>query len=422
MNFRLKHLCAGSAIVIATSACAPMAMYSQPQQPQIELTEDERRRLISRFLGGQEAPSGPVVAQPGAQMRAPVNPQANAAPSQSEQELAQRIAALPKLTTGVMFEKKRDGFSVDGVRYIDPEGPIVKYGHDNLAGDTTYLTRTGPSTFVIKYLRVAGGQEAMTIGQASNADGLWRVETSTGKKLNGQTLLMGGKGFLVARESTGFLYIPGIGIRNIAGPEAFDIAPFQNGDVVGTGFILLERRKQAESRDASPLGTFLKSVNNLAATTGMSKQEDYMLFNAFTGKSIPLNIQSTGKERSEFSNCKQVRRYIEKCANVDLVESLYGTDGSPLLTHYFWRIAWYNAAAEPILIAQENGLRDITVTSLATTSKVTVFSRTLGIAGFTTAMNREGQVSIAAKMGFSTETVSDAASLLRSGAAQPPKQ
>ena len=47
------------------------------------------------------------------------------------------------------------------------------------------------------------------------------------------------------------------------------------------------------------------------------------------------------------------------------------------------------------------------------------FSRALGIAGFTTAMNREGQVSIVAKMGFSTETVSDAANLLRNS---PSKQ
>lgn len=393
----------GAAVAALTmlTGCMPMPMYP-PQQPPVQLSAEEQRQFLSRLLGGTQVQAIQPTQQPS-------QPQAPTAVT-AEADLGQQIAALPKISKGVLFERRRDGFDVDGIRFIDPEGRIVKYGFDNLTGDVTYLARTNPTTFVIKFVRVTTSTEPITLANATKSDGYWHVETVTGKKLNGQSLLMGGKGFIVARDNSGFMYLPGQGIRNIGAPDDFEIAAFQHGDITGTGFILLERRKKAQDAQ-NPVGNFIKSLNNVAATVGLSRQEDYVLYNALTGRQYAMNITSTGKERQIFSDCHQIRRYLEKCDNVEFVESLYNTDGSPLLSHYFWRIAWYNSSA-PILIAQENGLVDITVTNLETGAKATAFSRTLGIAGFTTGMNREGKVSISAQLGFSKERIADAAALV----------
>lgn len=134
---------------------------------------------------------------------------------------------------------------------------------------------------------------------------------------------------------------------------------------------------------------------------------------AVPGVITPINISASGKDVGNYSNCRKKNALVNTCGNVDFRESLYDNTGRNL-SHYYWRINWFGTSANPILIAQENGLRDVTIKDLQSGKKVTAFSRGLGIAGYDATQNGDGRISIVARMGFSTETVDDAVAFLAS--------
>jgi hypothetical protein len=98
---------------------------------------------------------------------------------------------------------------------------------------------------------------------------------------------------------------------------------------------------------------------------------------------------------------------------MDSFESVFQKDGSKNLSHYFWRISWFNTPeGRPILVSQEGGLSKVSATDLNSGKKVILFERTLGIAGFYAIQKPDGEVSVSAKMGFSTENKDNVLSLI----------
>jgi hypothetical protein len=97
---------------------------------------------------------------------------------------------------------------------------------------------------------------------------------------------------------------------------------------------------------------------------------------------------------------------------MDSYESLFQPNGLHNMTHYFWRINWFNAGGRPILVSQEGGLTKVAATDLATGKKALIFERLMGIASFNADQGVDGKISISAQMGFSTEKKDDILSLL----------
>lgn len=394
-----------SAAVAILAGCTPMMpLMPGSQQPQAELTPEQSQQLAEAFLRRLEQSPTPMPAT-GTQRAGPA-----AVAAITEADLARQLAVLPALTAGVVIEGRRDGFAVDGTRYIDPEGAIVRYGADPSTGDVTYLAQTDRESFVLKTVRVSAGQAPIPIATAVRRNGLWHVETVTGKVLRGSRLIPLSRGVLVGRDNTGFAYIAGEGTRNFAAPEAFDLAGFQNGDIAGTDYVLLERRQVPVQGGA--FGETLSALSALGNALGVSRKDDYALYSISTGKMHPLDIAADGKSTALHSQCRQKNVALRLCDQVDFVESLYDVQGMPNFSHYYWRVSWYKTAHGPIAIAQESGLKDITVTDLATGRKATAFNRMLGIAGFTSSQGADGRVSIVAQMGFSKEKLEDATALL----------
>ena len=374
------------------------------QQPQAELTPQQQQRLAEALLQRLEQSPAPLQATR-------VQATGATAPAAiTEAELGQQLASLPGLSSGVVIEGRRNGFAVDGSRYIDPEGRIVRYGADPLTGDVTYMAQTDHDSFVLKTVRVSTNQAPITIAAVTRRNGLWHVETVTGKILRGTRLIPLSRGVLVGRDNTGFAYIAGEGTRSFAAPETFDLAGFQNGDIAGTDYVLLERRQ--EPSQGGTFGETLSALSALGNALGVSRKEDYALYSMSTGKIHPLDIAADGKSTMLHSQCRQKNAVLRLCDRVDFVESLYDSQGMPNFSHYFWRVSWYRTAHGPIAIAQETGLKDITVTDLTTGRKATAFSRMLGIAGFRSSQGADGRVSIVAQMGFNKETLEDASTLL----------
>jgi len=329
----------------------------------------------------------------------------------SEQELAKQLDLLPKLTTGIVVVKKKDGFNVNGRGYVDPEGQIVKYGASAKTGDITYMLQLSEDTYAIKTMRV--GSDPILVATAQMTSSGWNVTTVTGKKMLGAAIIPLSRGFMVGRPTAGFLYMPGKGITNVSVLDGFRIAPFQNGDIVGTGYILLEREELDKSNQ---LGGLFSAVTSLGSTMGINKKEDYMLLNMDTGRQIFINVSMEGKNEKEYSNCRKKGAMINACKNVEFFESLYDKYGMPNAGHYFWRISWQNSNSGPLLIITENSMRETTVENLNTGKKAVLFNRLLGINYVIVSEKPDGKISATAKLGLDTQTIEDIEQTLNSSA------
>ncbi|MEW9899038.1 hypothetical protein ABWL39_10450 [Chitinivorax sp. PXF-14] len=340
------------------------------------------------------------------------NPQQEqAAPLAIESRTEAQLAAWPKAPSGLVIEGMRDGFNVNGKRFIDPEGRIVKYGSDAMTGNVSYLVEQSSQSYLVKMARAGGAVEPVTIAVASRAAGNWQVTTASGKKLVGDRLIPTSTGLLVGRGNTGFLYETGKGATSFAGQEDFDIAAFQSGDIGSTGYVLLERRQQVEAQDSA--SKLFNSVKALGSMVGVTEKQDYQLLNVKTGKAVSLNIPIDNKSVTVgASGCVQQNRFAQRCTNFEFAESLYDTSGLPNYGHYFWRIRRYKTANRSVVFALEDGLRHLNAIDLDSQAKVTLFDRVLGIGGFRTEVNGEGKISVIAKMGFSEERKDDAVGAL----------
>jgi hypothetical protein len=323
----------------------------------------------------------------------------------TEPVLNRQLEAFPPLAGGAAFERFKDGFAANGKRFIDPEGKIVIYGFDTMTGDATYVAQVDAVNFVIKTTRVLVDAEPVTIATATRTGVTWQVVTVTGKKLSGDRLLPLSRGFLVARESTGFKYIAGQGISSFAVPDSFEIASFQNGDIAGTDSVLIAKIPSARKQDT--FGEMIETVKALGDLLGAGKAEDYKLYNIRTGQAITINVALKSNEIAAHSRCRQVNLLVADCARVDFFDSLFDEYGMPNYGHYFWRISWYKTATRPLLIAQEGGLSTITATDISTGAKVKLFERTLGINGFSVRQFPSGQIAVTASLGFDKQTIDD---------------
>lgn len=390
------------------------------------LTAEQRVKLLNWFVTGKsgDEPAAEAAPQPAALPAQvpplPVQPApvaaapARPAGAQDEAELSAAMDQWPALAQGVSFERFRDGFAIDGARYLDPEGRITSYGFDAGTGDFTYLAQTGAGQFVLKAGRAASGAEPMEIGKAESRNGMWTVVSATGKKLAGARLIPLARGFIVARDNTGYRYVPGKGMTSFAAPEGFSIAPLQSGNVSGTGYLLLERNPEQPS--GGSLGALVGSFKSLGSTLGMTRKEDYALLNIDNGKLVPINIAMEDKQVQVMSACRQRNYLMAVCDRMDSYESLFQANGAPNMTHYFWRINWFNAGGRPILVSQEGGLTRVIAADLDSGKSTPLFERAMGIASFTAVQDRDGKIHVSAQMGFSTEKKEDIVELLDAAA------
>jgi len=392
------------------------------------LTPEQRVKLINWFMSGSTGETVAVASKPEVVIPKPAGvaiapqqpaPAAAIAPN-SEAALAAVLDQWGALTSGVKFERFRDGFAIDGARYLDPEGRIVAYGFDTQTGDFTYLVQSGSGQFVLKTGRATSGVEPVEIGKAELRSGLWAVSTASGKKFSGTRLIPLARGFLVARDNTGYRYVPGKGMTSFAAPEQFSIAALQSGNVSGTGYLLLERTPEDNTGNNS-LGALLGSFKALGSTLGISKKEDYALLNIDTKKLVPINISMEDKRVQVMSRCRKINALVADCAQMDSYDSLFQPNGTHNMTHYFWRINWFNANGRPVLVSQEGGLTKVAATDLNADKKVMLCERAMGIASFNATQDSDGKINVSAQMGFSTETKNDVVSMLDSPAAVPSK-
>ena len=402
---KLKKLCLGLALLSIGSAFAQMPGASPYDDPRTEQMRAMQARMMGAFTGAMQAQQGGAANQP--------SPLA----AVSEAELNARLAALPKRPESLVIEDRKDGFTANGMGYVDPEGRIRNYAVDINSGLVTYMAEVAQNTYRIKVVRAGTDAEPVVVGSAVRSAMGWQVDSATGKRISGPILtVLPGAGYLVTRDTAAFIYRVGQGTQNLAIPNGFVAARFQRGDVMGTNHLLLERHVSESSQESK----LFDSLRSLGSHLGMNNKEDYALLNLKSGEMIPINVSDSGKNVANYSNCRRKNNFVNECANVDFRESLYDKLGRNL-AHYYWRINWFSTPTGPILIAQENGLKEVNIRDLKSGKKVTAFTRALGIAGHDSVQDDTGRVRITAQMGFSTEKIEDAVAFLNSAQQQAPE-
>lgn len=399
MNKAIKLTTVLTVCVSIVGCMSPMQRQPTPEEMAMQ------KQVMQAFIAKMNNGGSPYQAQ--AQLSRAPEPTREQV---SKADLIASIQSLPNPNGGVDFQRLRDGIKINGKTFIDPEGEVIDFGSNNLNGDFTYIIKTGKQEDIIKYSR-AGSNDTITLGYLLNGQNGINVETVTGKKLSGNSIIPTSRGFVVARQSSAFKFDPINGITSLASKEGFHVARFQNGDVASSGFILLE--KDEENKSANPMGAvgdLFGALQDAGNSFGVidSASYDYILADLDSDAAIPLDITTEGKNVGVYSNCRKKNAFINDCDTVNYKESLYRKDGSKNLSHPFWKVYWFNTPEGPFAIAQEAGLRKITITNMKTGEKVIAFERMLGINGFIAKQSKNGVISISAKLGFSSDSIGDA--------------
>lgn len=409
-NLRKSIKITGAAMLtLSLSACI-----SEPERPltpeEKEFQQKAMQAMLNRMNGGAMQYGANQVSAQKEQDKTPDS-------MRSDEDLKAAIIALPAVSGGVSFERSKEGILIDGQHYVDPEGPIINFGFNAQTGDYTYLLKNGDASYAIKYNKAGSGVEPLILANMRNQGGMLSLTTVTGKKLSGDNLVPTSRGFVVVRGASAFGYDPMSGVKSFSASNGYHVARFQNGDIASTGYILLE--KDEESKKDNPIAA-VTGVFDAVANAGNAfgvidhASDDYMLANIETGQTVVLDVSLSGKQVGDYSGCETKATYVKgafrlnECDHVDFRESLYRQDGSPNFGHYFWKVYWFNTSDDAFVIAQEASQRKITITELSSGKKVTAFERALGIQSFTVDQRVDGTIAIAAKLGFSSESIPDA--------------
>lgn len=330
----------------------------------------------------------------------------------SEGDLKKRLDALPPGKALANVEYLRDGFQYDGQRFADPEGRVEKFTVDAMTGAVGYLVKAGLADMQpVKLARLGTGAgssaDSFTIGRVRRQGGQYQFESVTGKALAGELLYVLTDGVLLMRDSVGFRYVAGEGVRQINIPTGWYPTPLQRGNVAATGWLLLEKDTAEEKK--SPLSLF----SDLGRAVGLSEANEYALMNTSDGRLVVLDVSTSGKSVTSFSQCRRKNRAVNVCDQTTTYDSAWDPNGGRNFLHYFWRMDWQRTASGSVLVALEKGVKQVNAYDLASGKKVNLFERGMGIGGLNTFMMTDGRMRVVAAVGFENGQVDDVAGELK---------
>jgi len=324
--------------------------------------------------------------------------------------LAGRVSQLPTPAL-VQVQTRKDGFELNGIRVMDPEGKIARQSVNAASGDYTYLIEKSDGSRLVK--RGRGTESpAFLIATIVGKPGAWSVRSVDGQSSEGDMYALSPLGLVVMREDAAFELIAGRPIRSFALPMGWNPVPLQRGDISGTRYMLVE--KSAESRpEKDSLGSLFQGFKRF---TGAEAADDYALLNLDTGKVVKLAIEIDGKNVTRMSDCRKKNAVVNLCNKAESFESLWGPDGSPNTWHYFWRVVWMDTPEGPMAISNQRLSSEIRLFDLRSGKEVVAFRRPLGIAKWAVTPGPAGTFGLTAQLAFTTHKVEDVRKLMDTAA------
>ncbi len=382
----MRNTIIGIFCIVELAACAASPPPTAAMQQQFQEIYQQR---IQQMIKTSSATN---IRQNKTQAIAPIQKQRS--PQVSEGDLASEIASIPTIpaNTGVRFssDPNMDGFTANGSRYMDAEGRILKYNFDSLSGNVVYLIKIGSTNYAtiqsgkkyaIKFVRPTVNVAPIQIATAIKyQNGTWKIETTTGKQLSGNDLILTSKGFLVLRQyteygkNTGFLYTIGKNITSITPPDGYYINTMErsytvisattgsaerrttyiHADIASTGYVLLKRN------DVDVNGSLLSmyhSLKGLGSLVGGHGNYDYALYNFHTKHLIKLEMSADNKDSS---------------------------------------VKWFKGKSGIYAVYITHGVQDVYGLDLATGFRKRLFHRMLGFMGFSAYVGGHGNINVLA--------------------------
>ena len=379
---------------------ADMAQRGTPLTPQQEAVLRVQYRWLQKIQG---APNGGGL--PGGMAQAPAVT-ANLPVAMTTDALAARVSQLPAPAL-VQVQTRKDGFELNGIRVMDPEGKISRQSVNAASGDYTYLIEKSDGSRLVKRGR---GTEApaFLIATIAGKPGVWSIRSVDGQSSEGDMYALSPLGLVVMREDAAFELIAGRPIRSFALPAGWNPVPLQRGDISGTRYMLVEKSADARPEKDS-LGSLFQGFKRI---TGAEAADDYALLNLDTGKVVKLAIEIDGKKVTRMSDCRKKNAVVNLCNKAESFESLWGPDGSPNTWHYFWRVVWMDTPEGPMAISNQRLSSEIRLFDLRSGKEVVAFRRPLGIARWAVTPGPAGTFGLAAQLAFTTHKVEDVRKLL----------
>jgi len=340
-------------------------------------------------------------------------PAATAAPMTA----AQVVAAIDQRHAeggATVFVPQRDGFLADGKPVVDPLGQIDMFGGDAATGDVAYFVRQSPTELLVRYINVHSTLAPVTVGAIQLAPGVMRFTSSDGQQVvAGDNIIPAGTGVIVARDATVFSYPFGKALSTQPLPPTYHLAPYQRGDVAGTGYVLLRREiSQGEKQDVVKNFTGLfKSITN------HEDDKDFALFDVRNGNMVYLNMDEVGENVGSGTGCHAKNAFVNTCRGWETHEALYTDAGIPNYQHYYWRVDWRPTADGPTAVALEKGVANVDVIRLDANQRATAFHRGMGIERFADEPTADGSLKVTADWAFHSHVLADVRSLFAAGPA-----
>lgn len=336
---------------------------------------------------------------------APAVGQAAATDPADKAELARQLQAMDVDGPFVVFERRKDGFSVNGKPYLDADGAITDFGADGVSGAVSYIIDTGSGSALVKHLNVHAGGPPLLVGTLGGRGDQVSYLGKDGRTAGGTFVKPTSRGLAIIRSGSLVTidFLSGT-VTPVPVPEGFHIAEFQNGDVGGTRHVLVER-------DGDTGDKLKEAVVGLGSLFGKDTRSDYALLNIDTGKSIPLAISSDRNTVGVASECRRQNGLVNRCGKWTSYDSVYQPDGRPNYSHYFWSLSWQSTSSGPIAVAIESRLSEVNVIRLSDGMRANAFKRGMGIQYFTTETQADGKLKLVAYWAFKGHPIEDVSTL-----------
>lgn len=399
---------------------------AQYQEKNIQLKAEDEIRLLQRLRAMKEFsaaankggfPPAQMLSQPIIQQQpATIAAQAAVNSLPSEIELRNKLDSLAPGKQLNSFLLLRDGLTFNGQRFADPEGIAKNFAIDPESSTVAYLVSINTAASV-KIARLGTNSEPLTIGKLTQDANRQVFQSATGKTLSGDLFFPLTDGVLLVRDSVGFRYVVGEGIKQINFPTGWGPAPLQRGNTSTTSWFLLEKDTTEEKKN--PLNSILALGELVGA---VAARMDYALFNLNDLRMVPFEISSGGKTVVSYSQCRRMSNGLfNKCDQMRTYDSVWNPDGSPNRSHYFWKIDWQKMDGTSVAVVMESGLQQINAYDLTGAKKVNLFERTLGINHWSMTLTDNGKYRANAQLAFENAEISDVAQELKNRPEVPSK-
>lgn len=369
----------------------------------VQLKPEDEVRLLQR-VRAMKSLITPGALQPNSSLTQQPQPAASETlpNAVTEADLVKAYGALPTMPRLASFSFVRDGLKYNDQRFADAEGIAERFTLDPETATAAYVVQSGTSA-AVKIVRLGSGVDPITIGKLTKANGRSTFITVTGKSISGDLFFPLTDGALLMRDSVGFRYVIGEGVKQINFPSGWAPTPLQRGNPSTTGWILLERDTTAEKK------SLFSSIKDIGAMVGLAAANmDYALFNLSDNKMFAFEINASGKSVASYSQCKKSPNGLTNiCDQMTTYDSIWTKDGNPNWTHYFWAVDWQKSQGKPFAVAMEKGLRQLNAVDLSSLKKVNLFERTLGINSWKMDSAEDGRYKAKAQLAFETQSIAD---------------